>query len=250
MFIGNKSPWRVFPTGASQENPKLLLFVHSHPVLINSRCRSILANASAAAYSSSLQLLRGSLKQFCPCGFHAYFQNKITLKKTTKKNTQYLLYNCGPWWKATLAVHFFDLRVIERKWLICGGHPGCCSAIKSNLSLFRLSCLSSTSVAPSTPALTWTWLSATCRTPRSSCWCTRWSNRWSPSPSSWKTTCASPTWLWTWCRGRTGCSTSYSWLLVGAKINSSTSPITQKTSTMVSDSPSYSHSPKDTNQCN
>lgn len=64
MFLANKSPQRAFLKGvilmtdekqvASTENPKLLLFVHSHPVMINSCRCSILANASIAAYLSSL----------------------------------------------------------------------------------------------------------------------------------------------------------------------------------------------------
>lgn len=72
------------------------------------------------------------------------------------------------------------------------------------------------SAAPSTLAPTWTWRRGTCRTPRSSCWCTRWSNPWFTCRTSWRTTCASLTWPWTWCRGRTCCSTSSIWPQVGS----------------------------------
>lgn len=71
------------------------------------------------------------------------------------------------------------------------------------------------SAAPSTPALTWTWLKETCRMRRSFYWCMRWSNLWFLCPTSWRTTCASLMWQWMWCRGKTRCSTSYIWPQVG-----------------------------------
>lgn len=71
------------------------------------------------------------------------------------------------------------------------------------------------SAAPLTQAPTWTWLKETCRTLRSFCSCTRWSSPWFPCPTSWRTTCASLMWRWMWCRGKTCCFTSYTWLLVG-----------------------------------
>lgn len=150
MFFANKSLQRAFLKGAilmtdwkQVENPKLLLFVHSHPVLINSCRCSILANVSVAACLSSLSSSAAFKRQLeavlplwfsCPPGSEKKNNHKnpvdlVQLRLVMKNNF-------------VVAFRFTHrVRVIERKRLICGSHPGRCSAIKWNVSLLSV-CLS------------------------------------------------------------------------------------------------------------